>query len=174
MPAKHVSKRYIIIVLTGIPGTGKTSLAHSLAPLLHARVLAEKSFMKKKGVGKWNSHTKEYDVDLPALRNALLSRIQKTKHNLILEGHLLCEIRLPAHYVIITHAPRSTLEKRLSSRGYSQVKIQENVFCEEDNYCGKAALKNYSRTRTLNVSTHRPKKGVTRTVLRWMNQLDNV
>ncbi len=168
MPSKHVAKRYITIVLTGVPGTGKTTLARELVRPLKAKIISEKSLMKKKGVGTWDAKTKEFDVDLPALRKELLSRIRKTKHNLIIEGHLSCDIRLPVSAVIVTHAPRSTLEKRLSTRGYSQVKIQENVYCEEEDYCGKAVKKNYPRTPTLNVSTHRPKKGVKRTVMRWI------
>lgn len=168
MPAKHVSKRYIIILLTGVPGTGKTTLARELAPLLDARVLPEKKFATQKGVGSWNPETREYDVDVSALRKKILSHLRKTKHNLVIEGHLSCEFSLPVSAVVVTHAPRGTLEKRLRSRHYSEVKIQDNLLCEEQSYVERAVKKNYPRTHTLSVSTHRPKKGVARTVLRWI------
>ncbi len=171
MPTKHVAKRYITLLLTGVPGTGKTTLARELAPALNARVLVEKIFASKKGVGKWNDQTKEFDVDLPALRKELLARICSAKHNLIIDGHLSCDIRLPVSGVIVTHCPYSTLERRLRSRNYSEVKIQENLFCEETHYADDAVKKNYPHTRTLHVMTHRPKKGVKRSVMLWMNLL---
>lgn len=168
MTTKHVAKRYITVVLTGVPGTGKTTLAKDIAPSLKAKIIAEKKLSTKKGIGKWNTQTREFDVNLSALRKEILSHIRKAKHNLIVDGHLLCELKLPATHVIVTHVSRSILEKRLSIRGYSDVKIQENLFCEEEDYCGGAVKKNYPRARTLNVLTHRPKKGVKRTVIRWI------
>ena len=168
MTKRHVSKRYIIILLTGTPGTGKTTLAHALARPLKAKIIAEKTLAKKKGIGTWNRSTKEFDVDLPALRKEILSRIRESKHNLIIEGHLSCDISLPVDGVVVTHVQRGTLEKRLRARSYSELKIQENLFCEEDGYVERAVKKNYPRIPVLNASTHRPKKGVARTVLRWI------
>lgn len=174
MQTKHVAKRCIIILLTGTPCTGKTTLAREIAPLLNARILEEKTLSKKKGIGKWNRLTKEFDVDLSALKKELLSRIRSTRHNLIIEGHLSCDIPLQVNGVVVTHCPRATLEKRLRRRRYTELKIQENLYCEETDYAQNEVKKNYSHTPTLNVLTHRPKKGVTRKVLRWIQMNANI
>jgi adenylate kinase len=165
MKPKHVAKRYIIWLVAGTPGTGKTTLSQKIAPLLHARILEEKTLVRKKGVGGWNTQTKEYDVDIHALKKELLSQIAHTPKNLIIVGHLSCEFSLPVNHVIVTRCPRSTLEKRLRKRKYSEVKIQENLYCEEENYVLERVKKHYSRSKIIVLSTHRPKKGVPPSIL---------
>ncbi len=166
MAPKHVAKRYIIWLVSGTPGTGKTTLAHQIAPLLHATILEEKTLARKKGIGVWNRRTHEYEVDLPSLKKELLSRITHTRKNLIIVGHLSCEFSLPVNHVCVTRCTRSTLEKRLRQRKYSELKIQENVYCEEENYVLDNVKKHYPRSAISEVSTHRPKKGVPLSILR--------
>jgi len=70
------------------------------------------------------------------------------KHNLILEGHLLCEFPLKCDFVIITRAHPGILEKRLKARGYPEEKINENVLAEALDYATQLALRNYKKTKT--------------------------
>lgn len=158
-------------VVTGVPGTGKTTLSTHLGKKMGLPVLHSTELVEKYHLGKWHPKEKEYEVDTIQLKKKILSLIPQNPKGIIIEGHLLCEITLPAKGVIVLTTLSPTLEERLQSRGYSQVKIQENLYCQETNYCQKKARKNYPHTPILVLDTQTPKKVIYPSLMKWIKQI---
>ncbi|MBN2126837.1 MAG: AAA family ATPase [Candidatus Diapherotrites archaeon] len=131
----------MILVITGTPGTGKTEIAKELSKKLGFKVINEKEFALTHKLGKLNKE-KEIEIDVKKMQKKLLISLKKEK-NQVIEGHLLCEMKIPANLCVVLHANSSILEKRMKKRGYSDEKILDNIFCEETDYCLKKASKNY-------------------------------
>jgi len=140
------------IIITGSPGTGKTSAAKVLAKKMRCRVVNEKDFALEKGIGKWDEKAKELVIPLPQFAKALNELLEKEK-NIIIEGHLLCELKLNADFAVLIKVQPEELEQRLRKRGYSEEKVQDNVFCEANDYCQKALQRNFSNEKLLAVQS---------------------
>jgi adenylate kinase len=142
------------ILITGVPGTGKTTLAHSLAkktgvPLIEINELAEL-------LGLY-SHTDERDgakvVRLPELERELTEAIKAEKKSPIIEGHLGCEVKLPVSKVLVLRCEPRELRQRLSSRSYSPEKLASNALSEALDYCVALSEKNYGSLKVWEIDT---------------------
>lgn len=152
------------IVVTGSPGTGKTSVAKELAKRLGCEVVNEKGFALEKDIGKWGPDSNELVIPLEKLEKELNELLHNTP-NIILEGHLLCEIKLDADVCVVLRVDPEMLEERLGRRNYSGEKIQDNVFCEGIDYCKKHALRNYEEKIVLEVENKKSIKETTRHII---------
>ena len=135
--AKSNSK---ITIVTGTPGTGKTTVAQNIAQKERAVYINVNEIIK-------NEHLKEgYDkkrkvviIDTKKLNNVLIKIIKEAKNkgiSLLIDSHL--SHYLPAKYVdlcIVTKTNLKKLERRLKKRKYSQEKIRENMDCEIFDVC---------------------------------------
>jgi len=118
------------IIITGTPGTGKTSVAEALHektgwPIIRANDLVHREY-----------------VDTRKLRMKALWTIKNMK-DAILEGHLFCEVKLPVDHVIVLRTRPDVLLQRLKPRNYPEKKIQENIMAEMLDYCLSRAEKKY-------------------------------
>lgn len=138
------------IIVTGSPGVGKTAVSKALGKRLHCRVVNEKQFALEKGIGKWDAEENELVISLQSFGRALNGMLAREK-NVVLEGHLLCELKLRTDFVVLVRLHPELLEARLESRGYGAEKVQDNVFCEGIDYCKKHVLRNYSREKVVEV-----------------------
>jgi len=118
------------IIITGVPGTGKTSVARILSEKLGYPVITTKDLVRE-----------EY-VDTRKLR---LKAIWATKDmtDVILEGHLFCETKIPADLVIVLRTNPEELKKRLEGRKYPEKKVRENLMAEFVDYCITKAEERY-------------------------------
>ena len=130
------------ILITGSPGTGKSKLAKWLGKKLKHKVIDEKEFAVAHGLGKFDDD--EFVIPMKKLQAALKKELKERK-KVILEGHTLCEIKLPVDLCIVLEVDPELLEERLKQRNYSELKIQDNVFCEGIEYCKKHAKRNYRK-----------------------------
>ncbi|MFH0922893.1 MAG: AAA family ATPase [Candidatus Micrarchaeota archaeon] len=138
------------LLITGTPCTGKTVLAKQIAILLKANfvdvnklILDKKLFVKKKG-------EREKTVKLALLAKELKKILSKEK-NVVVESHLLCEMRLPCDKIFVLRCEPKVLEKRLKKRKYPEWKIKENVLAETLDYCLVKTEENYSERAILQV-----------------------
>lgn len=125
-----------MIVITGTPGTGKTSVSKVLGKALKMKVLHVGDLVKEKNHLCCGEEGGSLLVDVEKLREELEG------FDGIAEGHVLCEISLPARAIVLRTNPIE-LEARLRKRDYSESKIRENVEAEAIDYCWINASQNY-------------------------------
>ncbi|MEW6329122.1 MAG: AAA family ATPase [Candidatus Micrarchaeota archaeon] len=151
----------MIIILTGVPGTGKSALAAALARKLKCQLITANDIVNEKKLWKGKDKFGTKIVKMSELRRELgrvIRGARARKIGLILEGHLLCEFPLACDFIIITRAHPEILGRRLKARGYPAEKIRENALAEALDYATQLALKNNKRARIYEVDAGRPLK----------------
>ena len=131
-----------VIIISGTPGTGKTTLSKKLAKILGCRCIDVNEVVKKNRLNKTYDKKKQcFAVDISKLNKALIKIINDSKKQgkekyLIIDSHL--SHYLPKKYVdlcIITKCNLKILQKRLKRKKYSKSKIRENLDCEIFDIC---------------------------------------
>ncbi|MDD5171788.1 MAG: AAA family ATPase [Candidatus ainarchaeum sp.] len=133
------------IIITGSPGTGKTIIAEKLSKQLGIPLIDIKKVVNKRKLAG-----KRHEVDLKRLASAL--SFLKSKKDFVAEGHLACEVRLPADFVFVLRTNPKTLKKRLAKRRYAKRKLEENLMAEMLDYCTQRSEKTY-RKKPLELDT---------------------
>ncbi len=124
------------ILITGVPGTGKSEISKELAKKLKLKVINDKEFAKKNNLGKEKKidSSKEYVVNLRKLNTCFKHK----KEDAIYEGHLWSELSKENlnsfDYIFILKASKKILLERQKKRKYPEIKIVENIFCQDVNY----------------------------------------
>ena len=140
------------IIITGSPGVGKTSVSKKLGEMLKCLVFNEKQFALEKGIGSWDEEQDELIIPLGEFAGAV-EGLFRAERNVVVEGHLLCELRLKPDFVVLIRLHPELLEARLESRGYTAEKLQDNVFCEGIDYCKKHVERNYEAEKIVEVQS---------------------
>ena len=135
------------LVITGGPGTGKTTVAEKLGRILGKPVIHLTEYIKKKGL-----YTGELDGELIVNLKALQKELSR-EEDVIIEGHIACEIRVPDSLVIVLRAHPEEVIKRISGRGYPEEKVLENAEAEALDYCTTRAIEEYGSKRVFEVDT---------------------
>ncbi len=135
----------MIIIITGTPCTGKTSLAKLIVKQLKFKRLDVNKVIRENNLLEENN-----EVDEKKLAK-VLEKIIKKEDNLVIDSHL-------AHYInpkcvdlcIVTTCNLRTLNQRLKKRRYSKEKIENNMECEIMEVCKTDALAQGHKVITLN------------------------
>ncbi|MBW2971196.1 adenylate kinase family protein [Candidatus Woesearchaeota archaeon] len=126
----------MIIVISGSPCTGKTTLAKALAERLGYIYFDVNEFVKTHLLSDGYDPERDCEiVDSKKLNRALLKELSG-KNDMIIDSHLAHF--LPAASVdlcIITRCDIKELNKRLKKRGYKEKKIRENLDVEIFDSC---------------------------------------
>jgi len=129
------------IIVTGTPGTGKTTVAKQLAKEKHYQYLDLNEFSRIAGAIEGKDEERDtMIVDEEKVVKALVNAIKKDP-KVVIDGHFSHEI--PAKYVekcIVTKTKLDELKKRLEKRGYSAAKVKENMDAEIFDTCQQEAL----------------------------------
>lgn len=153
------------IIVTGTPGTGKTTLAKRLAKKLQFHNIEVNKIIRKYKISEgYDKKRKTKIIDVKKLNKALIKEIKnyniKIKYNkikslktkkivnikkngIIIDSHL--SHYLPKRHVdlcIITKCNLKALEKRLKNKKYSKEKIRENMDAEIFDVCLNEAKEN--------------------------------
>ena len=130
----------VAIIITGSPGTGKTTVSKIVAKNLESPLININDLITEKHIYNGYDEEKGYKVvDLSSLsREIKLALDEFSKEQLIvIEGHL-------AHYfdveelvetVIVLRSRPDILRKRLNRRKWSDSKVQENLEAEALDIC---------------------------------------
>lgn len=134
-----------VIVITGTPATGKTTLAKSLSRSIGAEVIYANQVAISRGLYSGKDKHGAAIVKMKELQQALNKAASaSTSRIVILEGHILCDMKINGATAIVIREHLAALKKRLEKRKYSKAKEFENIMCEALDYCGVNAEKNYS------------------------------
>jgi adenylate kinase len=128
----------MILLLTGTPGTGKTTISQALAPKLEARLVAVNQLVDQKHLYTGLDPEKHYKiVDIPALleeMNRISQNYMDSEDWLIFEGHL-SHYYQPADLVVVLRASPPLLKERLKKREWKPEKVKENLEAEALDIC---------------------------------------
>ncbi len=136
-----------IIVITGTPGTGKTTVSEKLARTLkNSQLIKANDVVRRKRL--FTSHAK--DGAMVVKMDRLAAEINKMANSskadfVIIEGHLLCDMKIDNAVAIVLREHLATILKRLRKRRYSRQKIEDNIVSEGIDYCGVRAANHYRK-----------------------------
>ncbi len=138
-----MTKNKIVIAVTGVPGTGKTTISSLLAKELNAYHLNVNELIKK---GIWKDITEGYDeirqafiVNEEKLIEKIKEEIEKINSKIIIIDSHLSHL-LPKELVdvvVYLRCDPNVLKKRLEERGYPLHKVLENVWAENLDIIGR-------------------------------------
>jgi adenylate kinase len=143
------------LILTGVPGTGKSTIAKLVAEKAGLALIDINALVKERGI---YSEIDEADearvVVLSKLEQEANMELRKCKAGAVVEGHLACEIKLkPASAVIVCRTHPKKLSERLAKRGYSAEKAKANEMSEMLDYCTINACRNYPAKKVFEIDT---------------------
>ncbi len=131
-----------LIIVTGTPGTGKSTLAKKLSLSLgYANFSVSKYLENPKNRAKvrsgYDRKRKSLIIDTKKLTSAMLSELNSDS---IVDSHLSQALpKAKVRLCIVTRTKLAPLKRRLEKRGYSKAKVRENLDAEIFDICGDEA-----------------------------------
>jgi len=123
-----------IIIITGTPGTGKTSLSDLVCKELGCKLFKTNKFIiDNEFFDEWDEERDTPIINHEKIKEFFLNFIKELPENarIIVEGHYFDFIpKKLVNKIIILRSYPSVLKERLENRGYNQSKINENVQAE--------------------------------------------
>ncbi len=146
-----------IILVTGTPAVGKTSLAKKLAEKLKAEYTNLTELAKREQLILSEDKARNTAVvDETKMRRKLRSIIRKAAKDVVVDGHYAAAVTpkaLTTHIFVLRRHPVE-LREFMKQRGYSEAKQKENLEAEILDVCLVEALQKQEKQRVceLNVS----------------------
>ena len=136
MLTKNKQQIKILIVITGSPGVGKSTLAKYLAKKLKLDRLDLHYYYKRVSTG-YNRSKQSYDIDNDKFQNRAKEKLMLSKKGLIIDSHSshLLPRKLVDICIALTCSNLKKLKTRLRKRNYSKKKIKENLDAEIFQIC---------------------------------------
>jgi adenylate kinase len=125
----------MIVVVTGTPGTGKTTLSKDIAAICNFRYVDVNKVVTKYKLSEGFDTKRDckiiHEKKLVKVLTEIIHQANKNKENLVIDSHMSHEL-LPklVDKCVITRCNLKTLFKRLKKKKYHDEKINENMQCE--------------------------------------------
>jgi len=132
-----------LILVTGVPGTGKTTVSTLLATELGAEHIELTRLVREGGLSQgWDQERATVIADMKALRHAIANILNNTMNPLIIDGHYSPDVapREETTLVVVLRRAPWVIREELQIRGYSTHKVRENVETELLGTCLTDAL----------------------------------
>jgi adenylate kinase len=136
-----------VIVITGVPGTGKTRISDLLAARIKDAVVVHTTeFIRAKKLFSSYDSDGSLIVQMKALERELARVVARSDRRfVILEGHVLCDLRVRGATAVVLREHLGVIRRRLLARGYGKAKMKANIVSEATDYCGAHAEENYPK-----------------------------
>ncbi len=125
-----------IIVISGTPGTGKTSVSKKISEIIETSLISLNELaISEKFTLKYDEKRKTHVIDIDKIIPYIIEQINNLKKEnveyLIIEGHFADIIPDDLiNFAIILRCEPDELYNRLKNRGYQIEKIRENIQAE--------------------------------------------
>jgi len=143
------------VVISGTPGTGKTSVALKLSKLLKAKYLNLSDLAIRKGLIKGEDIEREtFVIDEGRVTEVVATLIKLSDGTVVIDSHygeLIPDYLVLKIFVLRTHP--AELLKRLRRKGYPDAKIRENLEAELTGVCVNNALSLHPQSKVCEVDT---------------------
>lgn len=143
-------------MITGTPGTGKTTLAKQLARRIDAEYISLTPYVTKHRLYRGlDLHRRTKIVDLARTRRSLGRAFSGVKGMVVVDSHV-SEGIVPGHMaklVVVLRCHPKTLEARLRAKKWASSKIRENVLAEILDSCLTAAVGYYGTRNVMQIDT---------------------
>jgi adenylate kinase len=162
------------ILITGTPGTGKTTVSRLLATKLQACYVNPQNLLRRKSIDyAYDEKRRTHIVSLPRLREALYDHAAQADHGLVIDSHIAPEIgTLPRLVrVVVLRCDPIVLQRRLERKRWSKSKISENLEAEILDICLWDAVQNYGSQKIMEIdTTERTPKHVVQQIMKEMHK----
>ncbi|MCK5625806.1 adenylate kinase family protein, partial [Candidatus Bathyarchaeota archaeon] len=135
-----------MIVITGTPGVGKTTIAKSLANKLNALHLSVGDLVRAENlILGVDVERQTLIADFKKLTKRINSIILQASQDVIVEGHYASDVtpRNLVSYAFVLRRDPEDLKVKLKEKGFKEIKILENVTSELLDVCLINTVKNY-------------------------------
>lgn len=147
--------RYVVVI-SGTPGTGKTTIARKLSKKIDAHYVPLTRYVGQKRLySRVDQQRRTKIVDVAATRRSLGKDLANMDGWVVVDSHVP-EGVVPARIVrsvIVLRCHPKILEKRLRAKGWSANKIRENVLAEILDSCLVAAVGYYGTRKVIQIDT---------------------
>lgn len=138
--------KFRIIVITGTPGVGKTTIAKALANKLKALYLSVGDLVRSENLILGVDRERQTLIaDVKKLTKRIKSIILQASQDIIIEGHYASDVTPPnlVSYAFVLRRDPEDLKVKLKEKGFDENKILENVTSELLDVCLINTVKNY-------------------------------
>ena len=149
-----------VVIITGVPGTGKTTIANAVGKKLNAHVVRVADLaLKLELVTEYDFERETNTVDLDKLRSALLEEILnlagKGKDLVIVDSVFPCILSNEfVKLVVILRTNPNVLRERLEKRKWPLIKVEENVEAEILGAVKAEALECFEESKLLELNNN--------------------
>jgi len=132
------SRKRGILIITGTPGVGKSSVSELLASRIEAKSISLGALVEKEALHVKVDRKRETLVaDMKRLQERVEEVIANSVGDIVVEGHYAVDIVRPEdmHLVFVLRRDPQELERVLRERLYREEKVRENLAAEILDVC---------------------------------------
>lgn len=150
----------MMIIITGTPGCGKTTISKILSNKIGAKLISINYLLDNYELNLGTDELRGYKIVDVDRMNPIVDKIKKDNADktIIFEGHLAQDYPNADKTVVLRCNP-TELEKRLNTRNWSNKKIHENIEAEILGICTQESYETYGdNVQEVDTSTMTPEE----------------